>query len=145
MSLILKDSVIITGSKLVTNDDIVEMYTGDNKDPKAFLESIGRSVRFFSNGVNENTLTMGSKAAENILKRNELTGQDIDLIVFCSQFPEYSMPSQALIVHNHINGKANCVTFDLNANCLGMLCGLDVVNRYFNNKSGEIHRALLIG
>lgn len=145
MALMLKDSVITTGSKLVTNDDILERYTGDAEDAKAFLEGIGRSVRFLSNGVDENTLTMGIKAAIDVLKKNNLTGQDIDLITFCSQFPEYSMPSQALIVHNHIEGKTNCVTFDLNANCLGMLRGLDIVNRYFNDKSGEIHRALLIG
>lgn len=145
MALVLKDSVIITGSKIVTNDDIIEMYTGDNEDPKTFLENVGRNVRYFSNGVNENTLTMGSKAVDDLLKKNNLKGQDIDLIVFCSQYPEYTMPSQALIIHNHIKGKANCVTFDLNANCLGMLCGLDVINRYFKDKSGEIRKALLIG
>ena len=145
MALILKDSVITTGSKLLTNEDILERYTGDIEDAKAFLEGIGRSVRFLSNGIDENTLTMGIKVALDILKINNLTGQDVDLIAFCSQFPEYSMPSQALMVHNHINGKTNCVTFDLNANCLGMLRGLDIVNRYFNDKSGEIRRALLIG
>lgn len=145
MSLMLKDSVITTGSKLVTNNDILERYTGCTEDAKAFLEGIGRNVRFLSDGIDENTLTMGIKAAIEVLKRNNLTGQDIDLIAFCSQYPEYSMPSQALLVHNHIKGKENCVTFDLNANCLGMLRGLDVVNRYFNDKSGEIRKALLIG
>lgn len=145
MALVLKDSVVTTGSKLVTNDDILKIYTGDVENPKTFLEGIGRDVRFFSDGVEENTLTMGIEAANKVLKRNNLSGKDIDLIAFCSQYPEYFMPSQALIVHNRIKGKSNCVTVDLNANCLGMLRGLDIVNRYFNDKNGEIRRALLIG
>lgn len=43
------------------------------------------------------------------------------------------------LIHNHIHAKSNCVTSDLNANCLWMLQGLDVLNRYFKDKKSVIN------
>lgn len=145
MPLLIKDVEIVTGSILVNNEDILSLYTGDKTNAKEFLESIGRNIRFHSNGINENTLTMAVEATNKVLKKRNLTGNDIDFIAFCSQFPEYTMPSQALILHHNIKGNEKCITLDINANCLGMLRGLDVCNRYFNDKKGDIKRALLIG
>lgn len=144
MALLIADSVIVKGSVLVTNDDILKEYKGDKDEGKKFLEEIGRCERYHCN-ENENTLTMGVKAAQDVLRKNNLTGNDIDLIAFCSQFPEYTMPSQSLVVHHSIGGKKSCVTLDINANCLGMLRGLDMVNRYFKDKNGDMERALIIG
>ena len=78
-------------------------------------------------------------------KKSGLKGSDIDLIIFACQYPEFTVPSQACIIHNHIHGKKKCITFDLNVNCLGMLRGLDIANRYFNDRNGEVKYVLLIG
>lgn len=80
-----------------------------------------------------------------MLEEANISGDSIDLIAFSSQFPEFTMPTQSLIAHNAIHGKEKCVTIDINANCVGMLRGLDIINRYFKDKKGEIRRALLIG
>lgn len=144
MSLRIKDSVIVTGSKLVTNDYFFQIYK--NEQSMDFIENIlGKKERYHCDGCFENTLTLGAKAADMVLEKTNLSGKDIDLIAFCSQYPEFTLPSQACLIHNHIRAKSNCVTFDLNANCLGMLRGLDVVNRYFKDKKGSIKHALLIG
>lgn len=146
MPLTIKDSVFVTGSKKITNDYYIKYYREKGKDVNHFLSNIlGRNIRYHCDGIFENTLTLASNAVDLVLKKSNLQGDDIDLIVFCSQYPEFTMPSQACIIHNHINGKENCVTFDLNSNCLGMLRGLDIINRYFNDKSGAIEKALLIG
>lgn len=149
MPLAIIDSVIVTGSKKITNDYYVNYYKNvkhDEHNVEKFLRDIlGRNVRYHCDRHFENTLTLASKATDLILEKLSLNGEDIDLIVFCSQYPEFTMPSQACMIHNHINGKEKCITFDLNANCLGMLRGLDVINRYFNDKKGDITRALLIG
>lgn len=145
MSVLIKDSKVVTGSRYVTNKDIINIFTGEHENPIAFLEGIGRGNRYHCEYEKENTITMGVEVARKVLEANNLKGSDIDLIAFCSQYPEYTMPSQSLIVHNQIEGKSECVVLDINANCLGMLRGLDVVNRYFGNKRGDITRALLIG
>lgn len=146
MPLTIKDSVIVTGSKLVKNDYYIDYYKKKGQDIEHFLvDVLGRNERYHCNRTYENTLTLAANATDKLLKKNNIKGSDIDLIVCCSQYPEFTMPTQACILHNHIHGKEKCVTFDLNVNCLGMLRGLNIINRYFNDKNGEIHTALLIG
>lgn len=146
MPLTIKDSAIVTGSKLVKNNYYIEHFKKKGQDLEHFLvNTLGRNERYHCDCIIENTLTLGSRAVDKVLLKTGLTGEDIDLIIFCSQFPEFTMPSQACIIHNHIKGKGKCVTLDMNANCLGMLRGLDIINRYFNDKNGDIRTALLIG
>lgn len=145
MPVAIRDTEVVTGSRYITNNDILNIFTGEHENPIAFLKGIGRDKRYYCEYEEENTMTMGVKAALKVLEANNLKGSDIDLIVFCSQYPEYTMPSQSLIVHNQIKGKPECVVLDMNANCLGMLRGLDVVNRYLNDKCDSNKRALLIG
>ncbi|WP_459480347.1 3-oxoacyl-ACP synthase III family protein [Clostridium saccharoperbutylacetonicum] len=146
MPLTFKESVIVTGSRLVKNDYFLEHFKKRGQDLEHFLVDIlGRNERYHCENLVENTLTLGAKAVDEVLVKSKLTGKDIDMIIFCSQYPEFTVPSQACIIHNHIRGKEKCVTLDMNANCLGMLRGLDIINRYFNDKNGEIRKALLIG
>lgn len=146
MPLTIKNSCIVTGSRLVTNDYYTEHFKTKGKDIEHFLRDIvGRETRYICDGVSENTLTMGACAVDKVLQKSGLKGSDIDLIIFTCQYPEFSMPTQSCIIHNHIKGKKKCVTLDLNVNCLGMLRGLDLANRYFNDKNGDFKYALLIG
>ncbi len=147
MSLRIRDSMIVTGSKLVKNDFYVEHFKGIlGKDISEFLEnSLGRNERYIADNLNENTLTLGAKAADKLLEKNGLTGREIDCILFCSQFPEFTVPTQSCMIHSHIKGKEKCIVLDLNSNCLGMLRGLDVINSYFNDSNSDIRLALLIG
>lgn len=145
MPLTIKDSVIVTGSNLIKNDYYIDYYKKKGQDVEHFLvDVLGRNERYHCSKF-ENTLTLAADATDKILKKNNLKGSDIDLIVCCSQYPEFTVPSQACILHNHIKGKEKCITFDLNVNCLGMVRGLNIINRYFNDKKGDLKYALLIG
>ena len=145
MPLTIKDSVIVTGSKLVKNDYYIDYYKKKGEDIEHFLvDVLGRNERYHCDKF-ENTLTLAADATDKVLKKNKLNGHDIDLIICCSQYPEFTVPSQACILHNHIKGKEKCITFDINVNCLGMVRGLNIINRYFNDKKGELKYALLIG
>lgn len=146
MALSINKSVIVTANEKIDNDYYIKKYIKDNPNIEDFLVNIlGRKTRYHCKGQFENTLTMASDAVDKVLEESNISGEDIDLIVFCTQYPEFTMPSQSCIIHNHIKGKKDCITFDLNANCLGMLRGLDVINRYFKDKKGDKKYALLIG
>lgn len=146
MPVCIKNSVIVTGSKLIYNDYYINYFKEKGEDIEKFLvDVLGRNTRYHCDGITENTLTLAAKAVDELLEKEGICGQDIDLIIFCSQYPEFTMPTQACMIHNHIKGKKDCLTLDLNANCLGMLRGLDIINRYFNDKNGDISKALLIG
>lgn len=128
----------------VNNDYFINHFKKFDKNIENMLKAFGKNERYIINNESENTLTMGINAVQKLLKKEKLKGEDIDLIIFSSQFPEYTMPSQALIVHNAINGKREAMCQDLNVNCVGMLVAFDTACRYLMSND-KMKRALVIG
>ena len=87
---------------------------------------------------------MGIEAAKKVLRSSKLEGKNIDMILFSSQFPEYTTPSQALITHNALNGKEDCLCLDTNACCVGMLATIENTTRAMLSNP-YVTRALIIG
>ncbi|MDP4143648.1 MAG: ketoacyl-ACP synthase III [Bacillota bacterium] len=130
--------------KPVYNDFYLEHFKKQGKDISSLLEAFGRNKRYVIDNENENTLTMGIEAAKKALESANLKGSDIDMVLFSSQLPEYTFPSQALIVHNAINGKETAMCMDTNANCAGMLLAVENTSRTMLGNP-YVKRALIIG
>ena len=142
MSLKIIDLAIATGSNKLTNADFKKDF---GEEGQHFINDVlGKDIRYVCN-EHENTLTLAAKAVDELQRKTNFKGEDIDGIIFSSQFPEYTLPAQSIFIHHHIQGKSNCFTLDINANCVGMLRGLDVANRYFNSKDNNYRKILLIG
>ena len=150
MSLSIKGAEIAVGSVLLSNEDIAREYLNEDSNELSreyiidSLEKVGKGKRYrCDNG--ENTLTLGAEACDKLLDKHDLKGEDIDMIIFASQYPEFTLPTQALALHRHIRGKDDCITFDLTCNCLGTLIAMDVANRYAKDLNGSIKRVILVG
>ena len=117
----------------------------DNKEQITnLLEKTGRNKRFIVHDPDETVITMATAASIKALDEKNLSGNDIDIIIFASTTFEYLCPTNALILHAHLNVKKDCVCFDLNANCLGMFLALDqAVLLLLSNE--RYKRALVIG
>lgn len=139
----------------------IEIYTGDTVDVGVdkyidyfkrkgkevgyiYKDVFGRDSRVLRSDKNENSLTMSIKATQKLLDKNNLSGCDIDLIVFSSQTPEFFIPATSIIIHKQINAKPSTICFDINVNCTGMVMALDIVCKYISH-SYNINKALLIG
>ncbi|MDF2880055.1 MAG: 3-oxoacyl-ACP synthase [Clostridiaceae bacterium] len=129
---------------VVGNDFFLEIFDKQGKDIRGLLETCGRNKRYIIDNEYENTLTMGIEASKRVLQTADLEGKDIDMIIFSSQFPEYTMPSQALIVQHAINGKEDTMCLDSNVNCVGLLVSLETTARAMLGNP-YVKRALLIG
>lgn len=129
---------------VVDNHYFINLFKKQGKDIQSLLNAFGKKERKIIKDSSDNTLTLGIKAALKVLKTSGLTGKDIDMIVFSSQFPEYTAPTQALMVHHAIKGKTECMVMDMNVNCVGMLVALDNTARYLMQKK-HFSRALIIG
>ena len=127
----------------VTNSFYLDLFQKQGKDISGLLKAFGRDKRYIIDN-DENTLTMGIEAAKKVLKSTGLEGKDIDMILFSSQLPEYTCPSQSLIVHNAINGQEDCMCMDTNANCVGMLVTVETTIRAMLSNP-HVKRALIIG
>ena len=108
------------------------------------FEKVGREKRFVINDENENSLTMAITASKRALENHNITGNDIDIIIFSSTTLEFLSPTNALIFHAQLGVKKECICFDINANCLGMFVALEQASILLGSKE-SYQRALVIG
>lgn len=128
----------------VTNEYYLDHFKKQGKDISRLLEAFGREERYIVNNSDDNAIMMAIKASENALNKAGLKGSDIDVILYSSLIPEYTMPPQSLIIHNAINGKKEALVMDTNVNCVGMVVAVDTATRYLQNHK-EFKRALIVG
>ncbi|WP_379131251.1 ketoacyl-ACP synthase III [Paenibacillus sp. sgz500958] len=129
---------------VVHNEFYLNHFSSMGKDIKHFLEVMGRERRYIAAGEEENALTMGLRAAEKALLDAGLAGEDLDMIVFASQTPEYTYPTNALILHRMLGGKHRTITMDSNANCAGMVTAVEQTSRYMQSNPA-VRYALVVG
>lgn len=130
-------------TNLVENDFYVKHFEQQGKDIRNLLSSLGREKRYIINNE-ENTLTMAIEAAKRVLEKANLTGEDLDMIVFATQCPEYTLPTNASFLHHAIGAGGHTIIFDTNAACAGMTIAVETASRYMlSNK--RVHRTLVVG
>lgn len=143
-NIVIKAINVYHPENVVDNEFYIERFKKQDRDIRGYLEGLGKDKRYIIDNENENTLTMGIEAAKKVLNTANLKGSDIDMIVFTSQLPEYTMPSQALIVHHFIEGKLETICMDMNVNCIGMLMAVENATKYMKS-SPNVKKALIIG
>lgn len=88
---------------------------------------------------------MSKNAIDDCVKRHNIELEDYEMLIVCTDTPEYLSPSNALKLLGLYEGKLKNVkvAFDLNSNCTGILQGIDVVCKYV--KASNIRKALVVG
>lgn len=112
----IKDVEIYHSGKKVNNDIFLE----NNENHKHFLEDIlGKKERYVAT-KEDTVINMMKKVSKKIMDKNNLKGEDIDMIIAVSQTPEYFAPPMSAIIHNFLNIKEESVYYDINVACIGM-------------------------
>lgn len=81
------------------------------------------------------------QAAAELLKDFKCSEQ-IDLILFVSQSPDYFLPSTAVILQDKLGLSKNTLAFDINLGCSGYVYGLSVIGQFL--QTGNFRKALLL-
>lgn len=135
---------IYHGSKIVSNDFYIKHFEQQDKNVGHLLEDImGRDKRFMFD-ESETTLSLALKASKSVLDKANLTGNDIDALVYTSILSEYVAPPTSILLHKELNAGRNVMCFDMNANCAGMTVALEHVSNYLMS-SKRAKRALVVG
>ena len=143
-SITIRQAAYYHPERIVHNDFYLNHFSSMGKDIERFLQIMGRERRYITEGEEENAFTMGLKAAQKALLEAGLTGEDMDMIVFVSQTPEYTYPTNALLLHHRLQGKHRTITMDSNANCAGMVTAVEQTSRYMQANS-QVRYALVVG
>lgn len=128
----------------VYNEQIDEHFEKRSLDAHNLMEHLGRRKRYFIS-EDETTITMCVEAIKNYIAKYELTLDAYEMLVVCTDTPEYLFPSNAIRIAGLFGDQMKNikVAFDLNSNCTGMVQGLDVVYKYM--QTSDIKRALVVG
>lgn len=140
----IKEIDVYHPEKMVANDYYVDHFKKQGRDITEFLKAMGKQERFIIENEEENGLTMAIEVAKNALKKANMSGKDIDYILYTSQVPEVTFPSSAMYVHDAIGASAQAMAMDMNANCAGMTVGVDQASRYLL-ANPNVKTALVIG
>ena len=81
-------------------------------------------------------------AAEKLIADNNVNKEEIDLLVFISQTPDYRMPATSVTLQHRLGLPNTTVAFDVVLGCSAFMYGLSIV--YGMMQSGGIHKALLL-
>ena len=114
------------------------------------LNSLEKKLLIKTTGIerkhiaDENTATsdLCEEAANQLLNKLEWNRDEIDVLVFVSQSPDYYLPATAIILQNKLGLKSSCMAFDVGLGCSGYIYGLSIVASLIN--SGNLRKALLL-
>jgi 3-oxoacyl-[acyl-carrier-protein] synthase III len=81
-------------------------------------------------------------AASRLLSYHEIDPQSIDLLIFCTQTPDYFLPTTACVLHKRLNLKRECACFDINLGCSQYVYALSVAHSMIASKVAS--RALVL-
>lgn len=113
----------------------------DSEEVRKVVDKIGVYERRFAD---ENTCAsdLCYAAANRLIEDNNIPRDEIDLVVFISQTPDYRMPATSILLQERLGLPKSTIAFDVNLGCSGFLYGLSIVYS-FMSQSG-IRRALLL-
>lgn len=81
-------------------------------------------------------------AAEKLLSDNKIDKNEVDLLVFLSQTPDYRMPATSILLQDRLGLPKTTMIFDISLGCSGFINALCIVYSMMQNTG--FHKALLL-
>ncbi len=81
-------------------------------------------------------------SAKTLLKKLNFKANEIELIIFVSQSPDYFLPSTSTILQDRLELPTTAMAFDINLGCSGYVYGLSVISSLMTTT--KIKKALLL-
>ncbi len=123
----------------LTNDELAALYPGWSADK--ILEKTGiRERRVVADG--ETAADLGFCATEALLRRSAFDREKVDLLLYCTQSPDYFLPTTACILQDRLRLPTSTAAFDYNLGCSAFPYGLAMARSMI--EGGIASNALLV-
>jgi len=123
MSAFIRQIAYYIPEHVVTNEDLVAEF------PEWTVEKIASKVGVMQRGVvaqGETAADLAVKAAECLFAKQEVDKREIDYVLFCTQSPDYFLPTSACIIQRRLNLRTDIGALDFNLGCSGYIYGLSL-------------------
>ena len=85
---------------------------------------------------------LGIVAAQRLFERHDIDPQSIDFLLFCTQSPDYPLPTTACIMQDRLGLSTSAGALDFNLGCSGFVYGLALADGLI--RSSAVKRILLV-
>lgn len=109
--------------KVITNEDLVKEF------PEWSVEKVAGKVGVHKRHIvspNETAADIATCAAEKLFSEYGIDRSTIDYILFCTQSPDYYLPTSACLIQNRLGLSTSCGALDFNLGCSGFVYGLSL-------------------
>lgn len=108
------------------------------------LHHLGRKERYLADMTKENVITMAIEASKSAIEMAGIRVSELDGVVFSTDTPEYTSPTNAIILRDYLEAVNAHTVYDMNANCVGMVVALDQVQALMKTNK-RLHKLLVVG
>ena len=127
--------------KKVINNYEYDLDIWPREEVKKVVDKVGVFERRFAD---EKTCSsdLCFAAAEKLIADNNIDRNEIDLVVFLSQTPDYRMPATSILLQDRLKLPMSTMAFDISLGCSGFINALSIVYALMENKG--FRKALLL-
>lgn len=122
-----------------TNEDLGHQFPKWDMD--LIYKKVGVRARHIA-APNECASDLGVLAAEKLFAEHDIDRNTIDFLLFCTQTPDYPLPTTACLVQERLGLRTSIGALDFNLGCSGFVYGLSLADGLI--RSGAAERILLI-
>jgi 3-oxoacyl-[acyl-carrier-protein] synthase-3 len=112
-----------------------------NWDLKLIEEKTGIRQRHIAE-PRETSSDLGVAAAEKLFDQHNVDRSSIDFLLFCTQTPDYPLPTTSCLIQDRLRLKTSCGALDFNLGCSGFVYGMALADGLI--QSGAAKRVLLL-
>ncbi len=124
---------------ILDNDELVSSHSDWTADK--IENKTGISKRHIAK-KDEHASDLAVNAANLLFKKNICTPTEIDFILFCTQSPDYLLPTTACLLQNRLGIPTTAGALDFNLGCSGYVYGLSLAKGLI--ETGQAEKVLLL-
>lgn len=109
--------------KIVTNNEL--LYDFPEWDVDKVAKKVGVNSRHLA-AKDETAGDMAEQAARKLFAEYNISPLEIDFVLFCTQSPDYFLPSTACVLQHRLSIPTTAGAFDYNLGCSGCIYGMAV-------------------
>lgn len=137
MGSVIKGIEYVYPERKVTNKELAIEFP--DYDFSKFEDKVGVKNRYWVK-ENETALDLAKKACEKLFEKH--SKDNVDYILYCTQSPEYFLPTTACILQDYLKINKNVGALDFNLGCSGFVYGMSLAKGLIN--SGQAKNVLLV-
>lgn len=125
--------------RIIKNREYTEVFSAE--EANEIVDKTGIEERRFAD-VETCSSDLCFAAAEKLIADNDINKEEIDLLVFISQTPDYRMPATSCTLQHRLGLPNSTIAFDITLGCSAFIYGLSVV--YGMVERSGLRKALLL-